>query len=110
MPLVTIFNLRSDDPLADLEATAKRALTSMPELAIKEHEIDLVPVLQPERFDAAATRVNVDIWERPALTKDVLQELAERLARAVQTVVGEDRTVKVVIRPYDVQTAGWVSV
>jgi len=31
------------------------------------------------------------------------------VARAFQSVVGEERKVKVVIRPYDVEKAGWVS-
>jgi hypothetical protein len=38
-----------------------------------------------------------------------LQELAMRLAKAFQTVAGEGRRVKVVIRPYDVERSGWVS-
>jgi hypothetical protein len=42
-------------------------------------------------------------------TKDALQDLAERVVRAFQSVVGQDRKVKVVIRPYDVGKAGWVS-
>jgi hypothetical protein len=109
MPRVTVFNLRAEDRLSDLEEASRRALTSMAELAIERDEIDLVPVLRPDGCEAAVIRVDVDLWERSALTKDVLQELATRLARAVQSVVGEDRKVKVVIRPYDVQKAGWVS-
>jgi hypothetical protein len=38
-----------------------------------------------------------------------LQELATRLAKAFQSVAGADRKVKVVIRPYDVEQSGWVS-
>jgi len=55
------------------------------------------------------TRINVDLWERPERTKEALQELATRLARAFQSVTGQDRKVKVVIRPYDVERSGWVS-
>lgn len=109
MPLVTVFNLRSDDRLADLEEATRRALTSMPELVINDWEINLVPVLMPEGFDGEVTRINVDLWERPERTKEALQELATRLARAFQSVAGEDRRVKVVIRPYDVERSGWVS-
>jgi len=109
MPLVTVFNLRRDDRLPQLEEATRCALTSMPELAINEWEIDLVPVLRPDGFDGEVTRINVDLWERPERTKEALQELATRLARAFQSVAGDDRKVKVVIRPYDVERSGWVS-
>jgi hypothetical protein len=109
MPMVTVFNLRRGDRLSDIEDAARRALTSMPELAINDWEIDLVPVLMPDGFDGEVTRINVDLWERPERTKEALQELATRLARAFQSVAGEDRRVKVVIRPYDVERSGWVS-
>ena len=109
MPLVTVFDLRREDRLADLEEATRRALTSMPELAINGYEIDLVPVLMSEEFDGEVTRINVDLWERAERTKEALQELATRLAKGFQVVVGEDRRVKVVIRPYDVGTSGWVS-
>ena len=109
MPLVTVFNVRREDRLADLEEATRRALTSMPELAINGDEIDLVPVLMPEEFDGEVTRINVDLWERAERTKGALQELATRLAKAFQAVAGEDRKVKVVIRPYDVGASGWVS-
>ena len=109
MPLVTVFNLRREDRLSDLELATKRALTSMPELAINDWEINLVPVLMPDGFDGEVTRINVDLWERPERTKEALQELATRLARAFQSVTGQDRKVKVVIRPYDVERSGWVS-
>ena len=109
MPLVTVFNLRREDRLLDLEEAMKRALISMPELAINDWEINLVPVLMPDGFDGEVTRINVDLWERPERTKDALQELATRLAKAFQSVAGADRKVKVVIRPYDVERSGWVS-
>ncbi len=109
MPLVTVFNLRREDRLSDLEEATRLALTSMPELAINDYEIDLVPVLRPDDFDGEVTRINVDLWERAGRSKEALQELATRLAKAFQTVAGEDRRVKVVIRPYDVERSGWVS-
>ena len=109
MPLVTVFNLRREDRLSDLEEATKRALTSMPELQINEHEIDVVPLLRPDDFDGEITRFNVDLWERAGRSKEALQELATRLAEAFQAVAGEDRSVKVVIRPYDVEKSGWVS-
>lgn len=109
MPQVTVFNLRREDRLPDLEQATKRVLTSMPELAINDWEINLVPVLAPEGFEGEVTRINVNLWERPERTKDALQELAMRLAEAFQSVAGADRKVKVVIRPYDVERSGWVS-
>ena len=109
MPLVTVFNLRKEDRLSDLEEAVTRALTSMPELAINDWEINVVPVLQPDGFDGEVTRINVDLWERAERTKEALQELATRVAKAFQAVAGEDRKVKVVIRPYDVERSGWVS-
>ena len=109
MPQVTAFNLRADDRLPEIEAALRRALTSMPELDIEDFDLDFVPVLSPTGFDGKVTRINVDLWIHPARTKDALQELATRVALAFQTVAGHDRKVKVVIRPYDVGTSGWVS-
>jgi phenylpyruvate tautomerase PptA (4-oxalocrotonate tautomerase family) len=109
MPRVTAFNLRAGDPLPAIEDAVRDALVSMSELQINEHEIDLVPMRAPEGYDAAVARIDVDLWEHPARSKDALQELAERVATAFKAVAGEDRNVKVVIRPYDVGTTGWVS-
>jgi hypothetical protein len=81
----------------------------MPELLIDEYEIDFVPILEPQEFHGSVTRINVDLWERRERTKQGLQELATRLAKAFQASAGADRRVKVVIRPYDVETSGWVS-
>lgn len=109
MPLVTVFNLRREDRLSDLEEAMKRALSSMPELAIKAEEVDFVPLFRPDDFNGDVTRINIDMWERTKGTKEALQELATRVARAFQVVAGPDRRVKVVIRPYDVGRSGWVS-
>lgn len=48
MPPVTVFNLRKEDRLSDLEEAIRRALASMPELAINDYEVDFVPVLVPD--------------------------------------------------------------
>ena len=109
MPLVTAFNLKADDRLTEIEDAIRSALTSMLELGINDHEVDLVPVLAPEGFHGTITRINVDLWERPVRTKEALQELATRVASAFQVVAGSDRKVKVVIRSYDVEASGWVS-
>jgi len=109
MPLMMCFNVRAEDPLSEIAAAVSGALASMPELLINEDEIDFVPILEPEDFQATVTRINVDLWERSERTKQGLQELATRVARAFQAIVGEDRRVKVVIRPYAVETSGWVS-
>jgi phenylpyruvate tautomerase PptA (4-oxalocrotonate tautomerase family) len=109
MPLVTAFNLTKDDRLSDIETAVTEALVSMPELKINAWEVDLVPVLKADGFAGAITRINVDLWERHERTKEALQELATRVARAFQRVAGSERKVKVVIRPYDVETSGWVS-
>lgn len=109
MPLVTAFNLRREDPLSEIEEAVRNTLTSLPALEINDYEVDLVPVWEPDGFRASVTRINVDLWERPARTKDALQDLAESVAAAFQSVVGRERKVKVVIRPYDVDKSGWVS-
>ena len=109
MPLVTAFNVRRDDPLPEIEEAVRRAMISMPALEIHEDEVDVVPVHEPDGFGGVVTRINVDLWEGRSRTKDALQELAARVARAFRSVVGEDRKVKVVIRPYDVEKSGWVS-
>ncbi len=111
MPMVTVFNLRSEDRLTELEGAITRALTSMPELegaitraltsmpelAVADWDVNVVPVLQPDGFEGEVTRINVDLWERPERRKQGLQELATRIAMAFQSVAGEDRRVKVVI-------------
>ena len=107
--LVTVFNLRREDRLSDLESATRRALLSMPELAINDWEIDVVPVVMPDGFAGEVTRIAVDLWAHPERTTEALQELATRLARAFRSVAGDDRRVKVVIRPYDVGRSGWVS-
>ena len=109
MPLVTVFNLRRDDDLARVEEAIVRSVASMPELAINDWEIDVIPVLRPDGFERDITRINVDLWEHPRRTKTALQELATRVAEAFRSAAGQERHVKVVIRPYDVGTAGWVS-
>jgi hypothetical protein len=109
MAQVTVFNLRADDPLQEIETALRQALTSMPALAIEDFDLDIVPVLSPEGFHGKVARINVDLWIHPARTKDALQELATRVASAFQEVAGRERKVKVVIRPYDVGTSGWVS-
>ena len=109
MPLVTVFNLGKEDPLPEIEAAVRNALVSMPELAIKGHEVDLAPVVKPDGFHGTVARINVDLWEHAERTKDALQELAVRVAREFQDVCGTGRKVKVVIRPYDVGKSGWIS-
>jgi hypothetical protein len=109
MPLVTAFNLRREDPLSEIEEAVRHAMTTIPALEIHDHEVDLVPVCEPDGFRTIVTRINVDLWERSPRTKDALQDLAAEVARAFQSVVGQERKVKVVIRPYDVEKSGWVS-
>ena len=109
MPLVTVLNLRRQDRLADIETALREALVSLPELKINAHEVVLAPVLAPDGFHDPVARINVDLWEQPERTKEGVQELAARMADAFKAVVGRDRKVTVVIRPYDVAGAGWVS-
>jgi len=109
MPRVTVFNLRRGDPLSEIEEAVRQALTSGSALEIDDHEVDLVPVYEPDDFHTIVTRIDVDLWEHPARTKDALQDLAETVAKAFRSVVGQERKVKVVIRPYDVGKSGWVS-
>ena len=109
MPLVTAFNLTREDRLDDLEQAMREALSGNPELKINDWEVMLVPVFRPDGFHGTVTRINVELWERRELTKDVLQELAACVAEAFKAVAGRERKVIVVIRPYDVGAAGWVS-
>jgi hypothetical protein len=109
MPLVTALNLRRDDRLGDIESALREALVSLPEMKINAHEVVLAPVLAPDGFHDPVARINVDLWERPERTKEALQELATRVAHTFKRVAGAERTVTVVIRPYDVGGAGWVS-
>jgi phenylpyruvate tautomerase PptA (4-oxalocrotonate tautomerase family) len=110
MPLVTVLDLRSEDDLQAIEAAVTHAMAGMPELEINDWEIDVIPVLRPDGFGKDVTRINVELWERAGRTKEGLQELAARVAESFKSAAGQDRHVKVVIRPYDVETAGWVSV
>ena len=109
MPLVKVLNLRGEDPLAAIEEAVRGAMTSLPALEIRGDEVDVVPMRAPDDDLATVARIDVDLWEGPARTKAGLQELAANVARAFQSVVGQDRKVKVVIQPYDIGTSGWVS-
>ena len=109
MPLVTVFNLRKEDRLSEIEEAVRKALTSMPPLEISENAVDVVPILAPHGFHGRVTRINVDLWEKKVRTKEALQELATGVAEAFKRVAGPDRRVKVVIRPYDLDKSGWVS-
>ena len=109
MPRMTVFNLRKGDDLTRIERALKSALASLPDMAIDYQEIDLVPVHSPDGYEAPVTRIDVDLWERQERTKDGLQETARRMAVAFRDVVGADRQVKVVLKPYDVDRSGWVS-
>jgi hypothetical protein len=109
MPRVTALNLRERDDLAAIERALKSALASLPEMMVSIDEIDLVPIRAPTGFDAAIARIDVDLWEQSYRTKETLQETASRMASAFKAVVGEDRKVKVVLKPYDIEKSGWVS-
>ncbi len=109
MPLIVAFNLRKDDRLSEIETAVREALASIPEYKIDLAAVELVPVLKVEGHHGTVTRMNIDLWERPELTKDGLQELATRVGKAFQAVAGKDRKIKVVIQPYDIRTAGWVA-
>lgn len=109
MPRVTALNLRREDPLPEIEDAVRGAMTSIPALEIDGSEVDLVPICEPDGFRASVARIDVDLWERPTRTPDDLQALAVAVAEAFRSVVGEERKVKVVIRPYDVEESGWVS-
>ena len=87
----------------------RTALTSVPALEIEDFDLDFVPAYEPDDFRAVINRIDVDLREDPARTKEALQALAEDVARAFQPVVGHDRKVKVVIQPYDAGKSGWVS-
>jgi hypothetical protein len=109
MRLVTVFNLRREGPLPGIEEAVRRGMISVPALEINEDEVDVVPILAPDDSLASIARINVDLWERATRTKDGLQELAANVAVAFQSVVGQERKVKVVIRPYAIEQSGWVS-
>jgi hypothetical protein len=109
MPPVKVCNLRREDPLPEIEKALRDAIRSMPALEIHDEEVDFVPICAPDGFHPTVARINMDPWEGPTRTKDALQDLAARMAMAFQSVVGQDRRVKVVIRPYDVEKSGWVS-
>ena len=81
MPMVSVFDLRREDRLPDLEEAMTHALISMPELAINDSEINLVSVLRPEGFDGEVTRINIDPWERDERPEEALQELRREWQR-----------------------------
>jgi hypothetical protein len=108
VPRVTAFHLLPGDDLAALEVAIRTALTSHPEVAIDPAAVDLVPMVAPAGYRPAVARIDVDLFERPTGTKERLQELGERIAAAFQEVAGADRGVKVVLRPYALESSGWV--
>ena len=109
MPRMTVFNLQRGDDLGKIEDALKAALTSIPEMAIKEEDIDIVPCFAPEGFHATVARIDVDLWETDYRLKAGLQELATRMATAFKAASSPKRKVKVVLQPYDVHRSGWVS-
>jgi len=50
MPPVTVFNLRTEDPLTEIEEAIRGAITSMAALEIHDDEVDFVPVCAPDGF------------------------------------------------------------
>jgi hypothetical protein len=109
MPLVPVFNLRTENRLPEIEQAVRNALISMPEFAVRGDEVDLALVVWPDGVSGTVTRINVDLWEHAERTKGALQELATNVAPAFQGVCGMDQKVNVVIRPYEVGKSGWVS-
>ena len=109
MPRLTVLNLRRHDSLAQIGEALKSALVSRAEMAVRLDDVDFVPVIAPEGFDAKVARIDVDLWIAPHRNKELLQDVALRMASAFQRVVGSDRRVKVVLKPYDLGAVGWVS-
>lgn len=109
MPRVTAMNLRVEDPLRKIEEAVRTAMTIDPAPEIDGDEVDFVPVYEARAYRAKIVRIDIDLWEGPTRTKEALQDMATRVAQAFQSLVGEERRVKVVIRPYDVSKSGWVS-
>jgi hypothetical protein len=109
VPLITSFNLHREDRLGHIETALREALVSLLELQLNAHVVDFVPVLKPDALHGTITRINIDLWEHRERTKEGLQELAARVAKAFRSGAGTDKQVKVVIRPYDVGKSGWVS-
>lgn len=106
MSRVRVFNLRKDDNLCHRARLDGRA-GEPSGIKIDADEVDLVPVVAGDGFHGVV-RIDVDLWERAERTKDSLQDLATRVVRSFQKIVGRDR-LKVVIRPCDVGKSGWVS-
>jgi hypothetical protein len=52
---------------------------------INTHVVDFVPVLKPDAFYGTITRINIDLWECRERTKEGLQELAARVAKAFRS-------------------------
>jgi len=92
VPLVTVLNLSQEDDLAAIEQEIARSLSSMPELAVNDSEIDVIPVRRPDGFENDIVRINVDLWERPERGKQALQELAMRVAEGFLAVLGRRGT------------------
>ena len=109
MPLVMAFNLQRGDPAARIGQAVTDALASLPELRIERAEVDFVPLFNEAGDPDAIARINIDLWRRDYRPKDGLEELADRVARAFQSVVGQGRRVKVAIKPYAIEESGWVS-
>jgi len=88
--------------LRDIEARFAEVEASMADPAVAQ---------DPAAYQKLAreSKESRPVVERYRAYKEALQELATRVATAFHAVAGEDRRVKVVIRPYDVGTSGWVS-
>jgi uncharacterized protein (TIGR04206 family) len=64
------------DDLTAIETALCNALASLPWMLFNAEEIDLVPAFAPRGFYATVARIDVELWQYPARTKEGLQELA----------------------------------
>ncbi len=89
MPMVTVFNLRSEDQLSAIEESITRTLTSMSELAINDWEINVVPVLMPDGFDAEVTRITWTCGNELSGPRRLCRSLRSELRRASRRSLAE---------------------
>ena len=83
MPRVTVFNLRKDDNLFEIERVLRDALVSIQELKIDADEVDLVPVVAAEGFHGTVVRIDVDLWESELSARRTVSRSSQRGSRGL---------------------------
>jgi len=90
MPLVTIFNLRKEDRLSEIEEAVRKALTSMPPLEIRDNAVDVIPVVAPDSFPGTSHESTLTSGKRRGAPKRPCRSLPRESPRLSKVWLDRD--------------------